>query len=81
MRLVGQPAAAARDADRIDVLAVGDDGKLWHRWWDGARWVPWQEVAGAQRGVTAVAADWVGDRLDVYTRAADGSLWYVALAP
>lgn len=80
MRLVGQPAAAARDADRIDVFAAGDDGKLWHRWWDGSRWVPWQEVAGAPGGATAVSADWVGARLDVYVRA-DGELWHRALEP
>lgn len=77
--LVGQPAAAARDADRIDVLAPGGDGKLWHRWWDGSRWVPWREVAGAPEGVDAVSADWVGGRLDVYVRAR-GSIFYVALS-
>jgi hypothetical protein len=66
---VGQPAAAARDADRIDVFAPGEDGRLWHRWWDGREWVAWQPVAGAPGGVTAVAADWVGGRLDVYVLA------------
>lgn len=79
VRLVGQPAAAAKGPDRIDVIAAGDDGKVWHRWWDGRAWVPWREIAGAPRGASGVAADWVGDRLDVYVRGADRSLWYVAL--
>ena len=79
VRLISQPAAAAKHTDRVDVLAAGDDGRLWHRWWDGRAWVPWREVAGAPAGVTDVAASWVGDRLDVYARAADRSLWYVAL--
>jgi hypothetical protein len=61
------------------VLAPGDDGRLWHRWWDGTEWVPWEVIAGAPGGVTAVAASWVGDRLDVYAVGADRSLWYVAL--
>lgn len=79
MRLVGQPAAAARDAGRIDVFAPGDDGRLWHRWWDGTAWVPWEPVPGAPGGVTAVSADWAGGRLDVYAVGADRSMWYVAL--
>lgn len=79
VRLIGQPAAAARDADRIDVFAPGDDGRLWRRWWDGTKWVPWEPVPGAPAGVTAVSADWVGGRLDVYAVGADSSLWYIAL--
>jgi repeat uncharacterized protein DUF346 len=77
VRLTGQPAAAARDADRIDVFAVGDDGSLWHRWWDGTRWVAWERVP-TPSGADAVSAAWVGRRLDVYVRAA-GSTWYLAL--
>ncbi len=80
VRLVGQPAAAARDAGRIDVFAVGDDGSLWHRWWDGARWVTWRTVDGAPAGTRSIAADWVGARLDLYARDERGDLWYVALS-
>jgi hypothetical protein len=29
--------------------------------------------------VNAVAASWVGDRLDLYARDTDGALWYVAI--
>lgn len=79
VRLVGQPAAAARDADRIDVLAAGDDGRLWHRWWDGSRWVPWRAIPDAPRGITSVAASWTGGRLDVYARAEGRRLWYLAM--
>lgn len=76
--MVGQPAAAARGADRIDVMAFGSDGSLWHRWWDGKRWVPWQLVEGAPAG-DAVSCSWVGDRLDVCVRGDSGVLWYRAL--
>lgn len=81
VRLVGQPGAAARDAGHIDVLAIGSDGALWHRWWDGTRWVEWRIVPGAPPGATAVAADWVSSRLDVYVRDGEGELWYVSLEP
>jgi hypothetical protein len=79
VRLIGQPAAVARDADRIDVLAAGDDGAIWHRWWNGAEWVAWQRIGSAPAGVSAVAADWVGSRLDVYARDRDRGLWYLAI--
>lgn len=79
MRLIGQPTAAARGADRIDVLAAGDDGAIWHRWWNGTEWVAWERVGSAPALVTAVAADWVGSRLDVYVRDTTGTLWYLAI--
>jgi hypothetical protein len=76
--LTGQPAAAARGADRIDVFAFTPEGLLRHRWWDGSRWVEWETVGGAPRG-GAVSATWSGDRLDVLVTAEDGTLWYRAL--
>ena len=79
MQLIGQPAAAARDPDRIDVLAIGDDDKLWRRWWDGKTWVAWQPVSGTPPALDEVAASWAGARLDVYARDGSGDLWYLAL--
>ncbi|MGH2498661.1 MAG: hypothetical protein ACRDF0_00990 [Candidatus Limnocylindria bacterium] len=76
----GQPAASARDADRIDVFAIGTDGVLRHRFWDGREWVPWADVAGAPRGATAVACAWSGVRLDVFVRGADRALHHLALS-
>ena len=40
--LIGPPAASSWGADRLDVFATGRDGALWHRWWNGSEWVPWQ---------------------------------------
>jgi hypothetical protein len=42
MDVAGQPAASSWAADRLDVFAPGRDGRLWHRWWNGTEWVPWQ---------------------------------------
>ena len=28
----------------LDVFAPGRDGRIWHRWWDGARWVDWEQL-------------------------------------
>jgi hypothetical protein len=74
----GQPAAAARSADRIDVLAFDRAGVLRHRWWDGIQWVEWHAVPGAPAG-ERVSCSWSGDRLDVFVTGAGGELWYRAL--
>jgi hypothetical protein len=74
----GQPGAAARGADRIDVFAFGTDGRLRHRWWDGTRWVEWEIVADAPRG-DAVSCVWSGGRLDVLVSRRGAELWYRAL--
>jgi len=76
----GEPAAAARDADRIDVLAIGKDGLLRHRWWDGTRWVDWRVVEDAPRGGRGVSCAWSGDRLDVFVWGADGAVQYADLS-
>ena len=38
------PAVSSSGADRIDVWAPGRDGRVWHRWWDGTRWVEWEQL-------------------------------------
>ena len=37
------PAASSSGPDRLDVYGRGVDGRVWHRWWDGTRWVPWEQ--------------------------------------
>ena len=44
--LAGEPAASTWGPDRLDVFARGRDGRLWHRWWDGTRWVEWEALVG-----------------------------------
>lgn len=75
----GTPAASARDADRIDVLAIGRDGTLRQRWWDGSEWVPWREVEGAPSGAVAVSCSWVGSELRVFVIDSDRAVIYLVL--
>ncbi|HZA60380.1 MAG TPA: hypothetical protein VE754_01695 [Actinomycetota bacterium] len=77
----GQPAACARDKDRIDVFAIGTDGTAYHRWWNGTEWVPWEELDGAPRNARAITCSWIGDRLDVFVWGDSPELSYVALRP
>ena len=41
--LTGDPAASWWSSDRINVFGPGRDGRIWHRWWDGTRWVEWEQ--------------------------------------
>lgn len=75
----GQPAASARDADRIDVFAVGADGTLRHRYWNGKEWVAWSGVEGAPNDAKGVTCSWVGDRLNLFVWGADDQLWHNSL--
>ena len=69
-----------RLAAKHNVFAIGTNGVLRHRWWDGKRWVEWRDVAGAPSGGRAVACVWSGRRLDVFVWGADGGLHYADLA-
>jgi len=75
----GTPAASARDADRIDVLAIGRDGILRQRWWDGTQWAPWREVPGAPGRAVAVSCSWIGAELRVFVVGPDRAVRYLAL--
>ena len=42
-RLASAPAATAWGVDELQVFAIfGDVG---HRWWDGTRWVDWEQIS------------------------------------
>lgn len=79
----GQPTAASWGPNRLDIFAVGYDGNLWHKWWDGSAWGGWQNLAaGGQEGCnfsvqligTPSAAAWNGGNLSVFARGIDGTL-------
>ncbi|HVE76000.1 MAG TPA: hypothetical protein VND22_04430 [Actinomycetota bacterium] len=74
----GDPAAAALDANQIDVFGIGSDGVLRHLVYDGS-WGKWHPVAGAPVDPKSVACTWSAGRLDLFVRGADDELWYSVL--
>lgn len=32
--------------DRLDCFSVGNDHKLYHKWWDGSNWSAWENLGG-----------------------------------
>jgi hypothetical protein len=88
---LGQPAPAGELArnpvvnswghDRLDIFAVGTDGALYHKWWDGANWGPSQvEFEFMDGGITRDPAvvSWDHDRLDVFVIGTDNALYHKA---
>jgi sialidase-1 len=66
-------AAAAWGEGETEVFALHDDGQLWDRYWDGARWHEWEPLGGAFHGQPAAAARGA-DRIDVLAIGTDGVL-------
>jgi hypothetical protein len=86
--LAGRPVAVARRATELSVFAVGTDGKMKAKWFDGSSWGPdastLTDLGGSFAGEPAVAS-WRGNHVSVmgissagvisykYT---DGSSWF-----
>jgi acid phosphatase type 7 len=76
------PDAASCSFGHLDVFALGSDGTLYRKGWNGAVWSGWAVVvAGAwSAGPGAVCRPGTG-LVDVYERAADGSVQLAASVP
>ncbi|MEO6797990.1 MAG: C39 family peptidase [Candidatus Dormibacter sp.] len=72
-----RPAAAAVSSgapDRLDTFIRGTDNQLWHKWWDGRTWSPWEPLGG-QLTADPAAVSSAGGRIDVFVRGVDRALW------
>lgn len=72
---VGEVAAIAIAADRLDIFKAGGDGALWHRRRTGSTWAPWVRLGLQSTGKPALASSEPG-RIDVAVVAADNTLWH-----
>jgi hypothetical protein len=72
--LIGGPAPASWEADRLDVFIRGQDNQLWHRSFSGSAWNPWEPQGGI---ITAnpAAVSWAANHIDVFARGQDNQLW------
>jgi len=63
-----QPKAVAWGPNRIDLFAIGVQGTLRHKYWDGASWGPksgWDSLGSLCTGIPEVVS-WGPERLDVF---------------
>jgi hypothetical protein len=82
--LFGSPAAVSWGAGRLDIFAMGVDGRMYHKFFDGT-WGPggidsWEGIGGGPGmglWITEPAAvSWGPGRLDIFTPGVDGSMYH-----
>ena len=70
------PAAVSWGPDRIDVVARGQDDKLWHIAWDGSQWTAWKGLGGESiQSAPAICSRGVGS-LDVFALGSNEKVLY-----
>jgi hypothetical protein len=74
----GSPSAVAWSADRLDAFAIGLDGNLYHRWWDGTSWGGPELLGGGNLVNSPSAVSWAANRIDVFAVGSDGCLYHKA---
>ena len=83
IRVGSIPAVTSWGANRLDIVVVGSDRKLYHKAWDGAHWQPsqsgWDPLGGAIRdGSSASVTSWGPNRLDIVVVSDDRQLYHKA---
>src|SRR5262249_24492389 len=71
---------AADGAGRIDVFAVGFDKALYHKWYDGATWLPTTqpyEPLGGQFAASPAAVHVGGGQLHILLLGTDAALYHI----
>ncbi len=63
--ITSKPGVTSPWVDNLHVVARGLDSAVWHRWWDGARWLGWEYLGGSIDGAPSICADQYG-RQDVF---------------
>jgi hypothetical protein len=73
-RLGSAPCVIARDANHRDVFVRGQDGRVYHKVWDGQKWHGWFGLGGAIVGAPSAVFIKPGN-VDIYVQGTDGRLW------
>ena len=68
------PSTATVAPSQIHLVVRGDDGALWHSWYDGTFW-QWESIYGLPTSDASIVASPTG-QLDVFVRGKDNALWH-----
>src|SRR5713101_5061939 len=63
--LRNSPSAVAWAANRLDIFAIGADGHLYHKWWNGSAWGGPENLGGSNLRNSPSAVAWAANRLDI----------------
>src|SRR5206468_3353111 len=69
------PSVASWGAGRMDVFIRGTDNALWHSFWTGTQWSPFESLGGGLTSGPGVGS-WGPGRIDVFVRGTDNQLWH-----
>jgi len=72
---MGSPSAVTTGADHMEVFAIGDDGNLYRRLWDGT-WHDLENLGGGNLINTPAAITWGLGRIDVFAIGDDGNMYH-----
>ncbi len=70
------PSAVSWAPNRLDAFAIGLDGNLYHRWWNGSGWGGPQNLGGGNLVNSPSAVSWAPNRLDVFAIGSNGNLYH-----
>jgi len=73
-RLGSAPCVVSGGANHRDVYVRGQDGGVYHKFWDGQRWNGWFGIGGAIVGAPNAVVAKPGTT-DIYAQGTDGRLW------
>lgn len=85
VKFASPPAAVSWGPDRLDVFGVGDDNKVYHKYWNGEQYLPsegwellaWKAPEGGFNAGALQATSWGPNRLDLWAVGhEDGALWH-----
>ncbi|HYS42209.1 MAG TPA: hypothetical protein VEO01_41845, partial [Pseudonocardiaceae bacterium] len=72
-------AMSSRGVGGVDVLALGADAVVWHSWWTGTGWAPWESTGPGVAGQSSpTVASMSSNRLDLFTIGPDGNMRHTA---
>jgi hypothetical protein len=80
--LASAPAAVSWGPDRLDVVAMGADGAVYHTYSTngGINWMAWARLgmpSGTSLTLEPALASWGPNRLDLFVRGVDNTLWHL----
>jgi len=76
IRVTSDPTAVSRKPGEILLFARGENNMLWVTQYSKGKWTMWVPWGGVMAG-SPDATSWGGNRVDVFYRGADGSLYHV----
>ena len=73
--MLSEPAAVSWGPNHLDVFYEGGDHTLWHRKWDGSRWLPEEGLGGEMKSAPTVVA-YAPNHIDVFYKGREDALWH-----